>query len=321
MNTSIKRNNNCVEIILAQPRGFCAGVNRAISIVEKALILYGAPIYVKHEIVHNSYVVESLRMRGVIFIEKLCDIPDGKTVIFSAHGISDKIKKEAETRKLRVLDATCPLVKKVHAEVKRLNKIGKEIIMIGHKGHPEVEGTLGQIKNGIYLIETLKDIDELKVINSDQLAIVTQTTLSIDDVDILLIALKKRFPFILEPKDDICYATRNRQNAVKILMNDCNPILVIGSKNSSNANRLYEMIKNKGICTYLIDNVKEINLSWLYGKKRIGITSSASTPEILVNQTIETIKKLVGSISIHTIQGPVENILFHIPKIISKQIS
>ncbi|UOF94020.1 MAG: 4-hydroxy-3-methylbut-2-enyl diphosphate reductase [Bordetella sp.] len=304
------------EIILAEPRGFCAGVDRAISIVERILEIHGHPIYVKHEIVHNEHVVKNLQNKGVVFVNNICDIPKGRIVIFSAHGVSQSVKNEAYKRKLKVFDATCPLVTKVHREVIRLNKIGREIIMIGHRNHPEVEGTLGQVDKGIiHFVETFKDVNSLKVNNPENLSFVTQTTLSINDSELIIKLLRKKFPNILGPKkdSDICYATQNRQEAVQVLSKSCDLILVIGSKNSSNSNRLCEVAKNEGIQSYLINDESEINSSWLLNSKRIGITAGASAPEILVKNVIVQLKKL-GAISVRTIPGLKETVHFPLIK-------
>lgn len=307
------------EILLAQPRGFCAGVDRAIDIVERALELHGAPIYVRHEIVHNRFVVEDLRKKGAIFIEELDEAPEGSIVIFSAHGVSKAIRAEAEVRGLQIFDATCPLVTKVHVEVERMRAAGCEIIMIGHKGHPEVEGTLGQSNQGMYLVETTADVMSLEVANPAQLAFVTQTTLSVDDAAEVAQALRTRFPHIQEPKkSDICYATQNRQDAVKILAPASDLVLVVGSANSSNSNRLREVAERMGIASYLIDGPESIDPAWLEGRQRIGITAGASAPELLVQQVIHRLKEL-GAVSVRTMDGLHESVSFPLPKGLSRK--
>ncbi|WZB70695.1 4-hydroxy-3-methylbut-2-enyl diphosphate reductase [Achromobacter xylosoxidans] len=307
------------EVVLAQPRGFCAGVDRAIDIVERALELHGAPIYVRHEIVHNRYVVEDLRAKGAVFIDELEDAPAGAIVVFSAHGVSQAVRAEADARGLQVFDATCPLVTKVHIEVSRMRAAYREIIMIGHKGHPEVEGTLGQAQGGMYLVETVEDVAGLQVADPDNLAYVTQTTLSVDDAAAVSQALKARFPNIVEPKkSDICYATQNRQDAVKILAPDCDLVLVVGSPNSSNSNRLREVAERKGVASYLIDGAHSIQPEWLAGRQRIGVTAGASAPEILVQQVIERVKEL-GAVSVRTMPGLEENVAFPLPKGLSRK--
>ncbi len=308
------------EIVLAQPRGFCAGVDRAIDIVERALELHGAPIYVRHEIVHNRYVVEDLRTKGAVFIEELEQVPAGGIVVFSAHGVSKAVRQEAEGRGLQVFDATCPLVTKVHIEVERMRAAGREIIMIGHKGHPEVEGTIGQAKDGMYLVETVQDVLALQVKDPAQLAFVTQTTLSVDDAAEVAAALRTKYPFIVEPKkSDICYATQNRQDAVKVMAPESDLVLVVGSANSSNSNRLREVAERKGIPAYLIDGAEAIDPAWLVGRSRIGITAGASAPELLVQQVIERLKAL-GAISVRTMQGLHENVSFPLPKGLSRKV-
>ncbi len=307
------------EILLAQPRGFCAGVDRAIDIVERALELHGAPIYVRHEIVHNRFVVEDLRNKGAIFIDELDEAPQGGIVIFSAHGVSKAVRAEAEQRGLQVFDATCPLVTKVHVEVERMRAAGCEIIMIGHKGHPEVEGTLGQSNQGMYLVETTADVMALEVANPAQLAFVTQTTLSVDDASEVAQALRTRFPHIQEPKkSDICYATQNRQDAVKILAPASDLVLVVGSANSSNSNRLREVAERMGIASYLIDGPESIDPAWLEGRQRIGITAGASAPELLVQQVIHRLKEL-GAVSVRTMDGLHESVSFPLPKGLSRK--
>lgn len=307
------------EIVLAQPRGFCAGVDRAIDIVERALELHGAPIYVRHEIVHNRYVVNDLREKGAVFIEELDEAPSGAIVVFSAHGVSKDVRAEAERMGLQVFDATCPLVTKVHVEVAKMRAAGREIIMIGHRGHPEVEGTLGQSKEGMYLVETPQDVAELKVASPDNLAFVTQTTLSVDDAAQVAQALRDRFPSIVEPKkSDICYATQNRQDAVKVMAPDCDLVLVVGSPNSSNSNRLREVAERRGARAYLLDDPDMIDPSWLEQTRRVGITAGASAPEVLVERVIERLKQL-GAISVRTLPGAEENVAFPLPRELSRK--
>lgn len=302
------------EIILANPRGFCAGVDRAINIVERALEKFGAPIYVRHEVVHNTFVVEGLKRKGAIFIDDLKDVPPGNTVIFSAHGVPQAVRLEAETMGLRVFDATCPLVTKVHSEVKRLREQGYEIVMIGHKGHPEVEGTMGQAEAGMYLVETIADAQSLVVGNPDRLAYVTQTTLSVDDVKTIVEALRAHFPAIVGPKkDDICYATQNRQDAVKKLAVECDVVVVVGSPTSSNSNRLREVAANMGLPAYMVDNEAEINPTWFEGKERVGVSAGASAPEILVINVIQRIQSL-GAKQVEELKGIEENVVFVLPK-------
>ena len=308
------------EVVLAQPRGFCAGVDRAIDIVERALELHGAPIYVRHEIVHNRYVVEDLRNKGAIFIKELDEAPSGAIVIFSAHGVSRQVRDDAEKRGLKVFDATCPLVTKVHIEVSRMRAEGREIIMIGHVGHPEVEGTLGQADGGMYLVETPEDVARLTVVDPDKLAFVTQTTLSVDDAAVVAQALRERFPTIVEPKkSDICYATQNRQDAVKIMAPQCDLVLVVGSTNSSNSNRLREVAERKGAEAYLLDKPEMIDPAWLVGKKRVGVTAGASAPEVLVNQVIQRLQEL-GVGRVRALDGVEENIAFPLPRELSRKI-
>jgi 4-hydroxy-3-methylbut-2-enyl diphosphate reductase len=302
------------EILLAQPRGFCAGVDRAIEIVERALTQFGAPIYVRHEIVHNAYVVNDLRARGAIFIEELSDVPAGNTVIFSAHGVSRAVQAEAAARGLKVFDATCPLVTKVHFEVAKMRREGREIIMIGHDGHPEVEGTMGQAEGGMYLVETVADVENLQVKMPDQLAYVTQTTLSVDDAADVIAALKRKYPGIAEPKKgDICYATTNRQEAVKFMAPQVDVVIVVGSPNSSNSNRLREVAEKKGTRAYMIDNATQIDPAWLVGKQRIGVTAGASAPEVLVQAVIDRLKEC-GAKSVRTLDGAEEGVIFPLPK-------
>ncbi|WP_432785256.1 4-hydroxy-3-methylbut-2-enyl diphosphate reductase [Oligella sp. MSHR50489EDL] len=309
------------EIYLAEPRGFCAGVDRAIDIVERALELHGAPIYVRHEIVHNRFVVDSLRAKGAVFIEELHQAPAGAIVVFSAHGVSLAVREEAQRRGLQVFDATCPLVTKVHMEVKKMHNANREIIMIGHKGHPEVEGTLGQAEGRIHLVETPEDVANLVVEDPDSLALVTQTTLSVDDASQVTAALKARFPNIVEPKkSDICYATQNRQDAVKMMAPDCDVFFVVGSVNSSNSNRLREVAERLGCPSYLVDGPECINPEWLEGAQRIGITAGASAPEVLVQDVISRLKAL-GAISVRKMQGIEENVSFPLPRELSRKLA
>ncbi|WP_245615876.1 4-hydroxy-3-methylbut-2-enyl diphosphate reductase [Andreprevotia chitinilytica] len=303
-----------MQIILAQPRGFCAGVDRAIAIVEKALEKYGAPIYVRHEVVHNKFVIEDLKTKGAIFVEELTDVPAGNTLIFSAHGVSQAVRAEAAERGLNIFDATCPLVTKVHLEVKRLREQSFEIIMIGHKGHPEVEGTMGQAQGGMYLVEDVADVAALDVADVEKLAFVTQTTLSVDDAQVVIDALRARFPHIVGPKkDDICYATQNRQDAVKQLAREVDVLIVVGSPNSSNSNRLREVGANLGIDSYMVDNETELNPAWFNGKVRVGVTAGASAPDVLVQQVIAKVKEF-GAESVSPMEGIEENIVFSLPK-------
>ncbi|NNM79819.1 MAG: 4-hydroxy-3-methylbut-2-enyl diphosphate reductase [Gallionella sp.] len=303
-----------MELLLANPRGFCAGVDRAIEIVERALALHGAPIYVRHEVVHNKFVVDALRAKGAVFIEDLGDVPSGSILIFSAHGVPQAVRREAEARGLTVFDATCPLVTKVHIEVSRLHEQQKEVVMIGHKGHPEVEGTMGQSDGGMYLVESPDDVQKLKVKDEQNLAYVTQTTLSVDDAAGIIAALKTRFPFITGPKkDDICYATQNRQDAVKLLVKQCDVVVVIGSPTSSNSNRLREVAANVGLPAYLVDNADELRADWFAGKKKVGISAGASAPEVLVQGVISRLEELGGA-KVVELQGIIENVVFPLPK-------
>ncbi|MHA7845280.1 4-hydroxy-3-methylbut-2-enyl diphosphate reductase [Serratia sp. D1N4] len=307
-----------MQILLANPRGFCAGVDRAISIVERALEIYGAPIYVRHEVVHNRYVVDSLRERGAVFIEEISEVPDGSILIFSAHGVSQAVRAEAKARELTMLfDATCPLVTKVHMEVARASRKGTEAILIGHAGHPEVEGTMGQYSNpkgGMYLVESPEDVRKLQVKNEGNLCFMTQTTLSVDDTSEVIDALRKRFPNIIGPrKDDICYATTNRQEAVRNLAGDADVVLVVGSKNSSNSNRLAELAQRVGKPAYLIDSAADIQESWLKDAATIGVTAGASAPDVLVQDVISRLKVL-GGLEVHEVSGREENIVFEVPK-------
>jgi len=303
-----------MDILLANPRGFCAGVDRAIEIVERALALHGAPIYVRHEVVHNKFVVGRLKAMGAVFIEDVADVPPGSILIFSAHGVPQSVRREAEARGLTVFDATCPLVTKVHIEVARLHERGKEIIMIGHAGHPEVEGTMGQAAGGMYLVESPADVQHLAVQDENNLAFVTQTTLSMDDAEAIISALKIRFPAITGPKkDDICYATQNRQDAVKLLAKQCDLVIVVGSPNSSNSNRLREVARNMHVQAYLVDNASELQAAWLSGKLHVGISAGASAPEVLVQDVIARLKEL-GAVSVRELQGISENVVFPVPK-------
>ena len=303
-----------MQVLLANPRGFCAGVDRAITIVERALALHGAPIYVRHEVVHNKFVVDGLRQKGAVFIEDLADVPSGGILIFSAHGVPKSVRQEAESRGLTVFDATCPLVTKVHGEVSRLREQGKEIIMIGHAGHPEVEGTMGQSDGGMYLVESPQQVQMLKVKDEQNLAYVTQTTLSMDDASSIVAVLKIRFPAITGPKkDDICYATQNRQDAVKLLVKQCDVVIVVGSPNSSNSNRLREVAANVGVPAYLVDDASGLQPDWFLGKPRVGISAGASAPELLVQGVIARLREM-GSGSVTELPGITENIVFPLPK-------
>ena len=302
-----------MEVILANPRGFCAGVERAIAIVERALEKFGAPIYVRHEVVHNKFVCDDLRAKGAVFIDDLADVPVGSTVVFSAHGVSRAVRTEAESRGLKVFDATCPLVTKVHVEVAKMHRGGSEIVMIGHRKHPEVEGTMGQCDAGMYLVETVEDVARLAVKNPEQLSYVTQTTLSVDDAAQIVAALKTRFPLITGPKkDDICYATQNRQESAKSLAETCDFILVVGSPNSSNSNRLREVAAGRGIDARMVDNAAEIDPEWLRGKRYVGVTAGASAPEILVNQVVERLASL-GATRVRQDLGTPESVTFPLP--------
>lgn len=302
------------EILLAQPRGFCAGVDRAIEIVERALREFGAPIYVRHEIVHNAYVVDDLRVKGAIFIEELDDVPAGNIVIFSAHGVSRAVRDAASARGLTVFDATCPLVTKVHMEVAKMRREGREIVMIGHQGHPEVEGTMGQTDEGMHLVETVADVASLTVSRPEMLAYVSQTTLSVDDTADIIAALRDRFPLIVEPKKgDICYATTNRQEAVKFMAPQVDVVIVVGSPNSSNSNRLREVAEKKGTIAYMVDNASQIDPGWLAGTTRIGVTAGASAPEVLVQAVIDRLKEL-GAKSVRHLDGVKEHVIFPMPK-------
>jgi len=306
------------EVLLANPRGFCAGVDRAIAIVEQALAQFGAPIYVRHEVVHNTFVVERLREKGAVFVDDLAEVPAGSTVVFSAHGVSRAVRAEADARGLTVFDATCPLVTKVHVEVARMRDHGLEIVMIGHAGHPEVEGTMGQADGGIHLVESVADVERLVVRDPENLAYVTQTTLSVDDARGLVEALKRRFPSIVGPKrDDICYATQNRQDAVKVMAPLCDLVIVVGSPNSSNSNRLREVAAHRGIDAYMVDDAHELQAHWLEGKHRIGVTAGASAPEVLVRAVIQRLDEL-GAGHVRELDGVTEQIVFPMPKGLSK---
>jgi len=314
----VEGDNMHSEILLAQPRGFCAGVDRAIEIVERALKKFGAPIYVRHEIVHNAFVVNDLRNKGAIFIQELDDVPFGSTVVFSAHGVSRAVQAEAEERGLRVFDATCPLVDKEHIEVGKMHREGREIIMIGHAGHPEVDGTMGQLEQGMHLVETVDDVEKLQVINRHMLAYVSQTTLSVDDTVEVIRALKRKYPGIAAPKKgDICYATTNRQEAVKFMAPQVDLIIVIGSPNSSNSRRLHEVAEKNRTTAYMIDNATQIDPAWLVGKMRIGVTAGASAPEVLVQMVIDRLREC-GAKSVRTLDGVKERVTFPLPKGLSK---
>ena len=302
------------DILLAEPRGFCAGVDRAIEIVERALAQFGAPIYVRHEIVHNTYVVNDLKAKGAIFIEDLAEVPPGATLIFSAHGVSQEVRREADARGFQVFDATCPLVTKVHVEVAKLHREGYEFIMIGHKGHPEVEGTMGQVSEGIYLVEDEADVATVQVRHPDKLAVVTQTTLSVDDAAGILAAIKRRFPNVREPKQqDICYATQNRQDAVKIMAPQVDVVIVVGSPTSSNSNRLRELAERLGTPAHMVDCPDDLQEAWFQGHPRVGLTAGASAPDVLVQQVIERLKAL-GAVSVRRMQGVEEHVRFPLPK-------
>ncbi len=312
--TKLSSPNETFDVLLAQPRGFCAGVDRAIDIVERALEQFGAPIFVRHEIVHNRFVVEELRERGAVFVEALDEIPQGSTVVFSAHGVSRAVRLEAQQRGLTIFDATCPLVTKVHVEVAKMRRDGFEVVMIGHAGHPEVEGTMGQADAGIYLVESLEDVQCLIVSSPERVAYVTQTTLSVDDCAEIVSALRQRFPSISEPKkQDICYATQNRQDAVKFMAPKCDLVLVVGSANSSNSNRLREVAEKMGCEAYLVDRLEAVNPSWLKGKRCIGVTAGASAPESLVQELVEGLRGL-GARGVKALEGIEEHVSFPLPK-------
>ncbi|MBP7920703.1 MAG: 4-hydroxy-3-methylbut-2-enyl diphosphate reductase [Limnohabitans sp.] len=302
------------EIIMAEPRGFCAGVDRAIDIVEHALQKFGSPIYVRHEIVHNTHVVDDLRSRGAIFIEDLNDVPEGATLVFSAHGVPKEVEYEAERRGFRVFDATCPLVTKVHVEVAKLHKEGYEFIMIGHKGHPEVEGTMGQLPSGIHLVEDADDVLKVQPTQTKKLAVVTQTTLSVDDAAHIMAAVKARFPQVREPKQqDICYATQNRQDAIKLLSPQVDVVIVVGSPTSSNSNRLRDVAAKYGTPSYMVDHAGELQAEWLVGASKIGLTAGASAPDVLVQQVVSRLREL-GAVSVRTLDGVQETVKFPLPK-------
>ncbi|HYF17879.1 MAG TPA: 4-hydroxy-3-methylbut-2-enyl diphosphate reductase [Ramlibacter sp.] len=302
------------EVVLAEPRGFCAGVDRAIEIVERALAKFGAPIYVRHEIVHNTYVVNDLKSKGAIFIEDLAEVPPGSTLVFSAHGVSKAVQEEARRRGFDIFDATCPLVTKVHVEVAKLAREGYEFIMIGHKGHPEVEGTMGQLDEGIHLVEEVADVASVQPRQTEKLAVVTQTTLSVDDAAEITAAVRRRFPSIREPKQqDICYATQNRQDAVKVLSHQVDVVIVVGSPTSSNSNRLAELARKLGVESHMVDGAEELRAEWLQGKSRVGLTAGASAPELLVTQVIDRIREL-GAVSVRRLSGVEETMKFPLPK-------
>ena len=310
--------NHPMEVMLANPRGFCAGVERAIEIVERALDLHGAPIYVRHEIVHNKYVVEDLRAKGAVFVEELDEVPVGATVIFSAHGVAKAVRADAERRGLKVFDATCPLVTKVHIEVSKMLREGYEVVMIGHRGHPEAEGTMGQAAKGMHLVETVEEVAGLQP-RSDKMSYVTQTTLSVDDAAAIIGALKTRFPSIAGPKkDDICYATQNRQDAVKFMAPQCDVVIVVGSPNSSNSNRLREVSENMGVPAYLVDSAADLRPEWIEGRRRVGITAGASAPEVLVNELVARLK-LLGARSVRPLEGITESVVFTLPRELARR--
>ncbi|WIT14542.1 4-hydroxy-3-methylbut-2-enyl diphosphate reductase [Paucibacter sediminis] len=301
------------EVLLAEPRGFCAGVDRAIEIVERAILKFGAPIYVRHEIVHNTYVVNDLKAKGAIFIEDLAEVPPGATLVFSAHGVSQAVRREAAERGFHVFDATCPLVTKVHVEVAKLHREGYEFIMIGHKGHPEVEGTMGQLSEGIYLVEEVGDVPHVQVQDPSRLAVVTQTTLSVDDAAEILAAVKRRFPLVREPKkQDICYATQNRQDAVKVLAPQVDVVVVVGSPTSSNSNRLRELAERLGTPAYMVDAAEDLKAEWLDGRSRVGLTAGASAPDVLVQAVISRLRAL-GATAVRSLPGVEEHVQFPLP--------
>ena len=301
------------EVVLAEPRGFCAGVDRAIEIVERALKKFGAPIYVRHEIVHNTYVVDDLKAKGAIFVEELSEVPRGATLVFSAHGVSRAVRQEAEAHGFNVFDATCPLVTKVHVEVAKLHREGFDFIMIGHKGHPEVEGTMGQLNEGIYLVEDVDDVQNIEVKQTQRLAVVTQTTLSVDDAAEILAAVKRRFPTVREPKQqDICYATQNRQDAVKVLAPNVDVVIVVGSPTSSNSNRLRELAERLGTQAYMVDSPQDLRAEWFEGRRSVGLTAGASAPDILVQQVIQRLRAL-GAVSVRNLPGVQETVHFPLP--------
>ena len=302
------------EVLLAEPRGFCAGVDRAIDIVERAIDKFGAPVYVRHEIVHNTHVVNHLKQRGAVFIEDLQDVPPNATLVFSAHGVPKSVEHEAQARGFQVFDATCPLVTKVHVEVAKLHKEGYEFIMIGHKGHPEVEGTMGQLDAGIHLVEDVNDVATLALPQTDKLAVVTQTTLSVDDAAEILAAVQARFPKVRSPKQqDICYATQNRQDAVKLLSNQVDVVIVVGSPTSSNSNRLRDVAAKHGVPSYMVDHAAELQDEWLQGRARVGVTAGASAPDVLVREVIDRLRAL-GAVSVRSLEGVQEHVKFPLPK-------
>ncbi|MGH8686612.1 MAG: 4-hydroxy-3-methylbut-2-enyl diphosphate reductase [Burkholderiales bacterium] len=308
-----------VEVLLANPRGFCAGVERAIDIVQRALELRGAPIYVRHEIVHNKTVVEDLRAKGAVFVEELDQVPVGATVIFSAHGVAREVREDAERRGLKVFDATCPLVTKVHVEVAKLLREGYEIVMVGHRGHPEAEGTMGQASRGMHLVETMDDVAHLALPADARLAYVTQTTLSVDDAQTIVAALKARFPQIRGPrKDDICYATQNRQDAVKLMAPRCDVVIVVGSPNSSNSNRLREVAAHMGADAYMVDTAADLRAEWVAGRKRVGVTAGASAPEVLVQEVVERLRAL-GAAQVRALDGITESVVFTLPRELARR--
>ncbi len=308
-----------MEVLLANPRGFCAGVERAIEIVERALEQRGAPIYVRHEIVHNQYVVNDLRAKGAVFVEELDEVPRGSTVIFSAHGVSKEIRRDAEARGLEVFDATCPLVTKVHVEVSKMLREGYDIVMIGHHGHPESEGTMGQSETGMHLVETVEDVARLNVAKPERLAYVTQTTLSVDDAAQIVAALRARFPSVRGPKrDDICYATQNRQDAVKFMAPRCDVVIVVGSPNSSNSNRLREVAQNMGVEAFMVNSAADLKPEWIAGRPRVGVTAGASAPEVLVNELIERLQEL-GAQSVRPLEGAAEHVVFTLPRELARR--
>jgi 4-hydroxy-3-methylbut-2-enyl diphosphate reductase len=303
-----------MKVLLANPRGFCAGVDRAIEIVERALEIYGPPIYVRHEVVHNRFVVDDLRAKGAVFVDEISEIPPGATVVFSAHGVSKQVRSDAKQRNLRAFDATCPLVSKVHGEVIRQRERGREVVMIGHRGHPEVEGTMGQVQGGMHLVEAVADVARLEVSDPDNLAFVTQTTLSVDDAREIVDALRARFSGIIGPrKDDICYATQNRQDAVKDLATQCEVVIVVGSTNSSNSNRLREVAANLGVAAYMVDDAGAVQAQWFAGAKVVGVTAGASAPAVLVSAVIARLREL-GAQSVQELEGKVEKVVFTLPK-------
>ena len=303
-----------MDVVLANPRGFCAGVDRAIAIVEQALAQFGAPIYVRHEVVHNKFVVDDLKAKGAVFVEELAQVPEGATVVFSAHGVSKAVQAEAAARGLTVFDATCPLVTKVHVEVAKMRAAGRDIVMIGHAGHPEVEGTMGQVDGGIHLVESVADVATLAVRDPARLAYVTQTTLSVDDAAAVVDALRARFPAIVGPKrDDICYATQNRQDAVKALVHEVDAVIVVGSPNSSNSNRLREVAANRGVPAWMVDRADELQPEWIAGRRRVGVTAGASAPDVLVRQVIARLKEL-GASGVTELAGAAEHVTFPMPK-------